>query len=100
MKTEVINASAITNIAAIRAKLMEHGTKFKCFGHTFTINKSEFEESELDTIWSIGRDYKSMNVQKFGPTCVTVYTYDMLGNKTTGKFKYDEIELIDDEVLN
>jgi hypothetical protein len=33
-----------------------------------------------------------MNVNKFGPTCVTVYTYDMLGNRTSGKFKYEEIK--------
>jgi len=33
-----------------------------------------------------------MNVNKFGPTCVTVYTYDMLGNRTSGKFRYDLIE--------
>ena len=33
-----------------------------------------------------------MNVNKFGPTCVTLYTYDMLGNRTVGKFRYDLIE--------
>ena len=98
MNPEVINASDIKNIAAIRAKLMENGTKFKCFGAIFTVHKSEFEESELDPIYSIRKDvtlFASMNVKKFGPTCVTLYTFDMLGNKTTGKLKYELIELID-----
>ena len=36
-----------------------------------------------------------MNVTKFGPTCVTLYTYDMLGSKTVGKIKYSDIEIID-----
>ena len=30
---------------------------------------------------------KMMNVNKFGPTCVTLYTFDMLGNRTSGKIK-------------
>lgn len=37
----------------------------------------------------------SMNVNKFGPTCVTLYTFDMLSNKTTGKIKYEDITIID-----
>ena len=30
---------------------------------------------------------RGMNVNKWGPTCVTLFTYDMLGKKTTGKIK-------------
>ena len=37
---------------------------------------------------------KMMNVKKFGPTCITLYTYDMLGNKTTGKIKYSDIKFV------
>ena len=33
-----------------------------------------------------------MNVSKWGPTCVTLYNYDMLQKKTTGKIKYSDIE--------
>ena len=35
--------------------------------------------------------FENMNVTKFGPTCVTLFTYDMLGNKTVGKMKYEDI---------
>lgn len=38
-----------------------------------------------------------MNVSKFGPTCVTLYTYDMLGKKTVGKIKYADVTILEDE---
>lgn len=38
---------------------------------------------------------RGMNVNKWGPTCVTLFTYDMLGKRTTGKIKYSEITIID-----
>ena len=41
---------------------------------------------------------KMMNVQKFGPTCITLYTYDMLNNKTTGKIKYSDVVFVEPEV--
>ena len=31
---------------------------------------------------------------KFGPTCVTLYSYDMLGKRTTGKIKYSDITIL------
>jgi len=34
-----------------------------------------------------------MNVNKWGPTCVTLYSYDMLGKRTTGLIKYSDITL-------
>ena len=41
---------------------------------------------------------KGMNVTKFGPTCVTLYTFDMLGKKTIGKIKYEDITIVEPEV--
>jgi len=83
-------------IAEIRARLMQDGTTFKCYGHSFKVSKTEFPSSDIDPIYAIGRDEglfgPRMNVNKFGPTCVTVYTFDMLGNRTSGKFRYDLIE--------
>lgn len=35
-----------------------------------------------------------MNVNKFGPTCITLYTFDMMGNKTVAKIRYSEVEII------
>jgi hypothetical protein len=41
---------------------------------------------------SIWQAFHGMNVSKWGPTCVTLYTFDMLSNKTVGKIKYSDIE--------
>ena len=42
---------------------------------------------------------KMMNVNKFGPTCVTLYTFDMLGNRTSGKIKYSDIKFVEEKPL-
>ena len=42
---------------------------------------------------------KMMNVNKFGPTCVTLYTFDMLGNRTSGKIKYSDIKFVEENPL-
>ena len=38
-----------------------------------------------------------MNVKKFGPTCVTLYTYDMLGKRSIGKIRYTDVRFIADK---
>lgn len=53
------------------------------------------EDCPVDAMWD---GYNGMNVNKFGPTCVTLYTYDMLGRKSIGKIKYSDIEII--EIIN
>ena len=35
-----------------------------------------------------------MNVTKWGPTCVTLYTFDMLGKRSIGKINYKNITII------
>ena len=35
-----------------------------------------------------------MNVTKWGPTCVTLYTFDMLSKKTVGKINYNQITIV------
>jgi len=43
---------------------------------------------------SIYAEFNGMNVTKWGPTCVTLYTFDMLGKKSVGKINYKEVEII------
>lgn len=38
---------------------------------------------------------KGMNVKKFGPTCVTLYTFDMLGKKSVAKIRYEDVEIVE-----
>ena len=47
------------------------------------------DKKECGSIWNA---FHGMNVQKWGPTCVTLYTYDMLSKKSTGKIKYSDVE--------
>jgi hypothetical protein len=35
-----------------------------------------------------------MNVTKWGPTCVTLYDYNMLGKKSVGKINYKDITIL------
>ena len=46
---------------------------------------------------SIGTQFDSMNVTKWGPTCVTLYTYDMLGKRSVGKIRYADVRFIASE---
>ena len=39
---------------------------------------------------------QGMNVTKLGPTCVTLYTYDMLGKRSVGKINYKDITILNE----
>ena len=58
--------------------------------------RSDIESFAITENTSFG---KMMNVNKFGPTCVTLYTFDMIGNKTTGKIKYEDIKFVEENPL-
>ena len=40
---------------------------------------------------------EGMNVNKWGPTCITLYTFNMLGKKTVGKIKYADVTILEGE---
>ena len=46
---------------------------------------------------SISEGWSGMNVTKWGPTCVTLYTYDMLGKRSIGKIRYADVRFIADK---
>ena len=46
---------------------------------------------------SISEGWYGMNVTKWGPTCVTLYTYDMLGKRSVGKIKYEDVRFVADK---
>ena len=87
----------------VREKLMtQKDIVFTC-GHKDTlgrIQKYKVYTSDPSDVMSFAITENSsfgkmMNVNKFGPTCITLYTFDMLGNKTTGRIKYSDIEFVD-----
>lgn len=52
-------------------------------------------EGGVKSIWEED-GWHGMNINKFGPTCVTLYTYDILGKKSVGKIKYEDITIIEE----
>jgi len=61
------------------------------FPKIFRINEEGdaiFEDSRL-----FGR---GMNVTKLGPTCITLYDYNMLGKRTVGKISYKDITILNE----
>jgi hypothetical protein len=61
----------------------------------YASDRSDIESFAITENTSFGR---MMNVNKFGPTCITLYTFDMLGNRTSGKIKYEDITIVEPEV--
>ena len=103
--------TSVVDLWPLRSQLMRDGVRFEFMikngpWATFTVKKTTVglgldaiytPFSGLSAYYSISKDGfgGSMNVSKFGPTCITVYSYDMLGNKTTGKFPYNSLMLVD-----
>ena len=61
--------------------------EFERIPKTFRMSKTG------DSVWS---SFNGMNVNKWGPTCVTLYTFDMMSNKTTAKIKYQNVQNIEE----
>tara|TARA_R110002167_G_scaffold358390_1_gene574435 strand:+ start:579 stop:854 length:276 start_codon:yes stop_codon:yes gene_type:complete len=83
-------------------KILEKGNvKFTVKGITTYCKGEDGEYGTNSKIFEVGQDgesiwseYHGMNVTKWGPTCVTLYTFDMLGRRSVGKINYREINLI------
>ena len=85
----------------IKKQLQEGEVKFTVKGITtyrkgddgeYGMNPKIFKVSKGGD--SIYAEFDGMNVTKWGPTCVTLYTFDMLGRKSVGKIKYKNITII------
>jgi len=86
-------------IKEIREILMTEEVKFTVKGITdYKKNPKVFRTSKgidrnVESIW-VDDEFQGMNVRKFGPTCVTLFTYDMLDRKIVGKIKYEDVTII------
>ena len=88
----------------IKEQLQQGNVKFTIKGITtyckgkdgeYGDNPKRFKISDdADAIHTSGFGIDGMNVTKWGPTCVTLYTFDMLGKRSVGKINYREINLI------
>jgi hypothetical protein len=74
--------------------------EFRCNGDIkFDSVKDDFIQT--GTVGSIYRNdmgVEGMNVTKFGPTCVTLYTFDMMSKKSVAKIKYEDVEIVSVEI--
>jgi len=59
------------------------------FPKVFRVN--EGGDAIYEDEYTFGR---GMNIKKLGPTCITLYTFNMLGKKSTGKINYKDITII------
>ena len=85
------------DIQTIKEVLMNSEVRFAIRGRE-TIYKTRILDSKKGTgsIWEEGFAGSGMNVSKFGPTCVTLYTFDMFSSKTTAKIRYEDVELLEE----
>ena len=75
-----------------RKKDGEYGKVAKVF-RTSSPNK----DGSIGAIYE-GRPFsQGMNVNKWGPTCVSLYTFDMFGRKIVGKIKYANVRFVADK---
>ena len=86
---------------SIKEQLQKGNVKFTVNGQTHYGKNENGEWGNVPKVFevshngeSIHSDWYGMNVNKWGPTCVTLYTFDMLSNKTTGKIKYDNVTIL------
>ena len=79
------------NIKEIREILKTTEVEFTVKGKTKVFETCCYNE-ELNECGLIWQGIHGMNVNKWGPTCVTLYSYNMLQKKSTGRIKYSDIE--------
>ena len=73
----------------LTVKNMEFKIKGYSYGKIFRM--CCLEEGKNTAVYST---FSQMNINKVGPTCMTLYTFDMMGTKTVAKIKYSDVELL------
>ena len=79
------------DIKEIREILKTTKVEFTVKGKSGVFRTACFDKKakQNGSIWNA---FYGMNVSKWGPTCVTLYTFDMLSKKSTGKIRYSDVE--------
>jgi hypothetical protein len=92
-------------VMKIKEELQKGNIKFTIKDITTTdYSKDSGEFSKIPKVFKVCEDagainvvgygIDGMNVTKWGPTCVTLYTFNMLGKKSVGKIKYEDITIL------
>lgn len=105
---KMITKQKVENNSIVRKKLMtQKDVVFTCgikdvLGRIQEYRVYSNDETDLESFAIVENDNmfgKAMNVNKFGPTCVTLYTFDMLGNRTSAKIKYSDVKFVEENPL-
>jgi hypothetical protein len=89
----------------IKDQLQKGSVKFTVEGITSYCKGNDGEYGMNPKVFKVTEDAKSvyvdellsvsgMNINKWGPTCITLYTFDMLGKKSIGKIKYSKVTIL------
>ena len=96
----------MSKIKEIKSIIEKGDVKFTVEGITeFRRGGEDNEYGDFPKIFKVGENAESifedlnlfgrgMNITKLGPTCITLYDYNMLGKKTTGKINYKDITIL------
>ena len=96
----------MSNIKEIREIIEKGNAKFTVKGITeYRRGGEDNEYGDFPKIFRVNDDGdaifedsslfgRGMNVTKLGPTCITLYDYNMLGKKTVGKINYKDITIL------
>ncbi len=84
----------------IKKQLEKGNVKFTVDGITHYTKNEKGEWGDFLKVFEVSKngesihaDWYGMNVTKWGPTCVTLYTFNMLGKKSVGKINYNQIKI-------
>ena len=94
-KDKVKKASKIYN--AIKGLSDDKAINIVYKGDTYKVSAYKSYNDEMS--YSVWKDYRGMNVSKVGKTSLTLYTFDMMSQKTTYRLSLLDCELIPEKEL-
>jgi ABC-type ATPase with predicted acetyltransferase domain len=65
---------------------------FQYNGATYEVSAYKSYNDELS--YSVWKDYRGMNVSKVGRTSLSLYSFDMMGQKTTYRMDFLDMEIL------
>ncbi len=84
------NIKGITEYQCIDRETNEYGYAPKIF------QTNKFDSDEQTTSICCKYGIQGMNINKFGPTSFTVYSFDLLSNRTRSRIKYEDVTIVTD----
>ena len=78
--------------------ITEYGRKkdgeYDKIAKVFRTSQSTNKDGSIMAIYEDKPFGQGMNVTKWGPTCVSLFTFDMFGRKIVGKIRYADVRFV------